>query len=55
MDILVEFDEESSLLDSVGLKIELEEALGKRVDVLTYKSYTPLLKDMILRDQRVIL
>ncbi|MEM1557477.1 MAG: nucleotidyltransferase family protein [Thermoproteota archaeon] len=55
IDILVEFDEESSLLDLVGLKIELEEALGKKVDVLTYKSLHPLLKDRILREQRVIL
>ena len=55
LDILVEFEGEKSLLDLVGLKIELEEALGRRVDLLTYNSLHPLLKDRILKEQRVIL
>jgi predicted nucleotidyltransferase len=31
------------------LKIDLEEALGRKVNVLTYNSLHPLLKDRILR------
>ena len=55
IDILVEFAGEKSLLDLAGLKIELEELLGVRVDVLTYGSLHPLLKDRVLSEQEVIL
>lgn len=55
IDILVEFKGEKSLLDLAGLKIELEELLGKKVDVLTYNSLHPLLKERILNEQEVIL
>jgi predicted nucleotidyltransferase len=55
IDLLVEFKGEKSLLDLAGLKIELEELLGKKVDVLTYNSLHPLLKDRILREQKAIL
>ena len=55
IDILVEFEGEKSLLDLAGLKIELEELLGRKVDVLTYNSLHPLLKDIILKEQEVIL
>jgi predicted nucleotidyltransferase len=55
VDILVEFEPGKSLLDLAGLKIELEESLGRRVDVLTYSSLPPLLKDRILKEQKPIL
>ncbi len=55
IDILVEFEREKSLLDLAGLKIDLEEALGRKVDVLTYNSLHPLLKDRILQEQKTIL
>ena len=55
IDILVEFKGKKSLLDLVGLKQELEEILKRKVDVLTYNSLHPLLKDRILREQEVIL
>ena len=54
LDLLVEFKGEKSLIDLAGLKIELEETLGMSVDVLTYDSLHPLLKDRILREQEVI-
>ena len=55
IDLLVEFKGRKSLLDLVGLKLELEEVLKRKVDVLTYNSLHPLLKDRILREQEVIL
>ncbi|MEM2914561.1 MAG: nucleotidyltransferase family protein [Candidatus Bathyarchaeia archaeon] len=55
IDILVEFEGEKSLLDLAGLKIDLEEALGRKVDVLTYNSLHPLLRDRILQEQKAIL
>lgn len=36
LDLLVEFKGDRSLLDLAGLKMELEELLKMRVDVLTY-------------------
>ena len=50
IDILVEFEAGKSLLDLAGLKIELEEVLGRRVDLLTFNSLHPLLKDKILKE-----
>jgi hypothetical protein len=55
IDILVEFEGEKSLLDLSGLKIELEEVLGRKVDVLTFNSLHPLLKERILEEQKTIL
>lgn len=55
VDILIEFKGEKSLLDLAGLKIALEEALKCKVDVLTYDSIHPLLKDQILAEQVGIL
>jgi hypothetical protein len=39
-------------LTSQGLKIELEELLGRRVDLLTFNSLHQLLKDKILKEQK---
>ena len=38
-----------------GLEAELEEKLGKKVDLITYKSIHPYLKEYILRDEVRIL
>jgi len=55
IDLLIEFEGRKSLLDLAGLKIELEEHLKRKVDVLTYDSLHPLLKEKILSEQEVIL
>ena len=55
IDLLVEFKGQKSLLDLAGLKIALEELLKTKVDVLTYNSLHPLLRDKILSEQKVIL
>ena len=54
IDILVKLKSDKTLLDLVALKHDLEDKLGKKVDVITYNSLNPLLKDGILRDQKVI-
>ena len=51
VDILVEFEGRKSLLDLAHLKNELEDTINRRVDVLTYKSLHPRLKDRILAEQ----
>lgn len=54
VDLLVELDDNKSLFDLVGLKLELEDALKKRVDVLTYDAIYPPLKKIILNEQQII-
>ena len=55
IDLLVELPKGSSLLDLIGLEMELKKAVGKKVDLLTYNSIHPLLKDYIQKDQLQIL
>ncbi|MEK6979032.1 MAG: nucleotidyltransferase family protein [Candidatus Micrarchaeota archaeon] len=55
LDLLVEFRGKKSLFDLAGLKIELENTLKRKVDVITYGSLHPLLRDRILKEQRLIL
>ncbi len=55
IDILIEFKdrENKTLLDLVGLELELEDILNREVDLLTYNSIHPLLRDYILDEQEV--
>jgi len=55
VDFLVELDGEQSLLDVIGLKQELEEALGRRVDVVEYDAVKPVIRDRVLLEQVTIL
>jgi len=41
------------LLDLIGLEQDLEEYFNKKVDVITYNSIHPLLKEYILKEQEV--
>ena len=50
VDILVELDESHSLLDFIGIKLELEDALHKKVDLVEYESIKPALKKYILKE-----
>jgi len=54
IDFLVELGKDKSLLDLIDLKLDLEKALNKRVDVLTYNSLHPLLRNIILNEQKII-
>ena len=54
IDILVDFQDKKSLLDIVRLQFILEDKLGKKIDILTYGSINPLLKDIILKDEKII-
>ncbi len=55
IDLLIEFEGRKSLLDLSCLKLDLQKVLRRQVDVLTYKSLHPLLKERILSEQEVIL
>ena len=51
VDILINFKGRKSLLDLAGLEIELEKKLNRKVDLLTYNSIHPLLRDRILKEE----
>lgn len=55
IDILVDIQKDISLLDFIGLKLEIEEALGKKVDLVEYNTIKPLIKERVIKEQLVIL
>lgn len=55
IDVVVEMPAGASLLDLAGLGLELEQALGRSVDILTYRSIHPRLREHILSEQVIIL
>ena len=56
VDILVEIERDDlSLLDFVGIKLELEAALGRKVDLVEYDTIKPLLRERILAEEIPIL
>ena len=54
IDILVEIEQDISLLDFVGIKLEIEEVLGNKVDLVEYDTIKPLLRERILKEQVII-
>ena len=55
IDVLVEIEDNISLLDFVGIKLEIEEALKRKIDLVEYSTIKPLLKEKIIREQVGIL
>ena len=55
IDILVDLAADKSLLDLVAIKLEIEDLLGISVDVLTYKSLLPAIKEAVLKEQLPII
>lgn len=55
VDMLIEIPRGTGLFAFIALKRKLEKALNKTVDLVTYKSLDPLLRDSILREQHPIL
>ena len=52
VDILVEIkDKKMSLLGFIGLKHELEDAIGKKVDLVEYCAIKPRIREQILNEE----
>ncbi|MDO8528765.1 MAG: nucleotidyltransferase family protein [Nanoarchaeota archaeon] len=51
VDILVELDEKLDLYDVIGIKLELEKVLKKKVDLVEYDTIRKELRDNILREE----
>jgi len=54
IDVIVEFSERKSLLELVKIERELSETLGIKVDLLTEKSISPYLIDIVRQEMEVI-
>ncbi|MGC8546019.1 MAG: nucleotidyltransferase family protein [Athalassotoga sp.] len=55
IDILVELDDNLSLFDYIRMKLEIEEILGKSVDLVEYNTIKPFIKSKILEEEIRIL
>ena len=51
IDILVELDDNVSLFDFIELKLELEDAIGKKVDLVEFSTIKPAFRERILKEQ----
>lgn len=49
LDIIVEMEHGSSLLDIIAIKQDIEELLGRKVDVVTEASISPYIRDAVLK------
>ena len=55
VDILIEPPEGFSLFDLAGLHLDLEDTLGRKVDVVVYNSINPLIRDRVMREKKDII
>jgi predicted nucleotidyltransferase len=55
IDIVVELGKKISLLDLAGIKLELEDALNMKVDLLEYEAVKPSLQAIIDKEQIPVL
>ena len=50
VDILVAMEPDRSLLDRAGLLLDLQEILGRKVDVATERGLRPRVRESVMRD-----
>ena len=55
IDILVELKDDLDIFDFIELKLELESATQKKIDLVEYEMIKPALKDNILKEQVLII
>jgi predicted nucleotidyltransferase len=51
IDILIELPENIGGFEFIGIQLEIEKILGRKVDMITYNSINPHLKKYILGDE----
>ena len=54
IDILVKIEKDISLFDFIGIKLELEDVLGKKVDLVEYDAIKPAIRENILKEEITI-
>jgi len=55
IDILIETPSNFSLLDFVGLKLELEKMLKRKVDLVDYRVIKERLRERILKEEVIVI
>jgi predicted nucleotidyltransferase len=55
LNILVDIEADISLFGFVELKQKIEKVLGRKVDLVEYNTLKPLLRELILKEQVVLL
>ncbi len=50
VDILVEFTKSADLLDQVGLQLDLQKFLAKKVDIVTVNSLSKYFRDRVIKE-----
>lgn len=55
IDILIEINDDAGLLEIIGLKLELEKLIKRKVDLVEYETIRKELKKQILNDEIRIL
>lgn len=50
LDILIDFEQQLNLLEIIGLEQELTDRLGVKVDLITFRSLNPQLKEHVKKD-----
>ncbi len=54
VDILIEPPNKFTLFDMAGMKTEIETSIRRQVDLVTFRSVSPLLKPYITKDVKMI-
>lgn len=54
VDLLIKMPKNKTLFDLAGLKVALEDRLGRKVDIVEYDAIRPLIKKQILMDKKEI-
>ena len=55
IDFLIKLPNSASLFDFIGIKQELEDIFGRKVDLVGYGAIKPLLRERILKEEIPIL
>ena len=55
LDILIKIHNDAGLLTLIGLKLELQKVIKRKVDLVEYSTIKPIIKNKILREEVKIL
>lgn len=55
VDLLIQFRGKQSLFDYIDLKLDLEDKLQRKVDLVEYGAIKPIIKERILKEEKRIL
>lgn len=54
VDFLMKIKKNKTFFDLIKLKLELEDKLGRKVDIVEYDAINPIIKKEVLREQKIL-